>query len=63
MGQIRECTVCSRRMYSLAEANFACNTRGGRKPKCRGRMLLVSTIQDRPRYRYRMDGTKLGEFW
>jgi len=50
-------------MYSLVEANFACNTKGGRKPKCRGRMLLVSTIQDRPRYRYRMDGTKLGEFW
>ena len=61
MGQIRECTVCARRMYSTAEKNRPC-ARPDRPRVCRGVMRLIS-IKDRPRNRFTLDGTKLGEFW
>ena len=57
MGQIRECTVCARRMYSMAESNCSCSIDG-----CRGVMRLID-LKGRQRYVYRMDGTKMGEFW
>ena len=59
MGQIRECTVCARRMYSTAEKNCPCDRT---HKTCRGLMRLIE-LKERPRYRYRMDGTKMGEFW
>ena len=58
MGQIRECTECSRRMYSTAVASTVCSVKA-----CVGRMLPV-TEEQRPRYIYDLDGNrKLGEFW
>ena len=62
MGQIRECTVCARRMYSTSVKNIICQPRAQRNKPCDGVMRIIS-IEERPRYRYRMDGTKLGEFW
>jgi len=44
-------------MYSLAEKNWSCTL-----DDCHGVMRLI-TIKERPRYRYRMDGSKMGEFW
>ncbi len=57
MGQIRECTVCARRMYSLARTTWDC-----RVPHCTGHMVLVD-LKGRRRYVYRGDGAKMGEFW
>jgi len=57
MGQIRECTVCARRMYSTNIKNTVCTI-----DDCKGVMRLIS-IKDRPRNRFKLDGTKLGEFW
>ena len=57
MGQIRECTVCARRMYSLAEKNWRCDF-----DDCKGVMCLID-LKGRRRYVYRGDGAKMGEFW
>jgi len=57
MGQIRECTVCARRMYSLARTTWDCSVDG-----CSGAMVLIS-IKDRPATKFKLDGSKLGEFW
>jgi len=58
MGRIRECTVCSRRMYSNAFKITNCSVK-----TCVGRMRPI-TEDDRPRYVYHLDGRrKLGEFW
>ena len=62
MGQIRECTICARRIYSLAEKNWNC-THNRQGVDCKGVMRLI-TIKDRARYVYGMDGSrKMGEFW
>jgi len=60
MGQIRECTICARRMYSSAEGNWSCDSHN--RTGCSGKMKLIS-IKARPRNRFKLDGTKLGEFW
>ena len=57
MGQIRECTICARRMYSIAESNWSCTL-----DDCTGVMRLID-LKGRRRYVYRGDGAKLGEFW
>jgi len=57
MGQIRECTVCARRMYSLAVENWRCDF-----DDCKGVMRLID-LKGRRRYVYRGDGAKMGEFW
>jgi len=41
----------------LAEKNWACTL-----DDCKGVMRLI-VIKDRPRNRFKLDGTKLGEFW
>jgi len=57
MGQIRECTVCARRVYSIQLENWNCVLND-----CPGIMHLLG-YKDRPRNIFKLDGTKLGEFW
>jgi len=62
MGQIRECTVCHRQQYSVAEFNWNC-THNRKGTDCRGVMRLV-TQKERPRNVWGgSSGRKMGEFW
>jgi len=62
MGQVRECSECGRRLYSLALANWVCGNGQHATKDCKGVMRLLN-FKDRPRNRFKVDGTKLGEFW